>query len=72
MLSAWLGSLVSLLDPDMIVIGGGVSQIGEPLFSRLRERVPLRTINQFAAQTPIVPAALAGNVGILGAAAVVM
>ncbi len=72
MLSAWLGSLVSLLDPDIVVCGGGVSKIGEPLFQRLRERVPRRTINQFAAATPIVPAALAGDVGIIGAAAVMM
>lgn len=69
-LAAWLGSLVSLLDPDMIVIGGGVSRIGEPLFTRLRERMPRRTINQFASQTPIVPARLAEHVGILGAAAI--
>lgn len=72
MLSAWLGSMVSLLDPDMIVIGGGVSKIGEPLFARLRAGVPRRTINQFASQTPIVAAKLAGDVGILGAAAVML
>ncbi len=72
MLSAWLGSMVSLLDPDMIVIGGGVARIGDPLFLRLRERMPKRTINQFAAHTPIVPALLAEHVGILGAAAVMM
>jgi glucokinase len=71
MLGAWLGSMISLLDPDVIVIGGGVTQIGEPLFSRLRRIVPSRTINQFAPQTPIVPAELGANVGILGAAAVV-
>jgi glucokinase len=72
MLSAWLGSLISLLDPQIIVIGGGVARIGEPLFSRLRARVPSRTINRFADQTLIVPAALAGDVGVLGAAAVAL
>jgi len=72
MLGAWLGSVFSLLDPDIIVIGGGVSRIGEPLFSRLRKIAPARTINRFAAQTPIVPAMLAENVGIIGAAAVVL
>lgn len=72
MLGAWLGSMVSLLDPDIIVCGGGVSRIGEPLFARLRERVPRRTINQFAGSTPIVPAQLAADVGVIGAAAVMM
>lgn len=72
MLGAWLGGIVSLLDPDIIVIGGGVSQMGEPLFSRLRRIVPARSINQFACNTPIVPAQLGGNAGILGAAAAVL
>jgi glucokinase len=71
-LSAWLGNLISLLDPDIIVIGGGISRLGEPLFSRLREQAPQRTINPNAFQTSIVPAALAENAGILGAAAVVL
>jgi glucokinase len=70
MLGAWLGSVVSLLDPDIIVIGGGMANVGEPLFSRLRSIVPTRTINQFASATPIVPARLAADVGVLGAAAV--
>ena len=68
LLGAWLGGMISILDPDIIVIGGGLSQIGEPLFSRLRTITPTRTINQFADQTPIVPAQLASNVGVLGAA----
>jgi glucokinase len=72
MLGAWLGGMVNLLDPDIIVVGGGVSQIGEPLFSRLRQAMLAYTINQFAGETPIVPAALGANVGILGAAAGVL
>jgi glucokinase len=72
MLGAWMGSMISLLDPDIIVVGGGLSRIGEPLFSRLRRIAPSRTINQFAAGTPIVPAKLAENVGIIGAASVVL
>ncbi len=72
MLAAWLGSVVSLLDPDIIVAGGGMSRIGEPLFARLRAWVPRRTINQHARHTPIVPAALAQHAGVLGAAAVML
>jgi glucokinase len=72
MLGAWMGSMISLLDPDIIVVGGGLSRIGDPLFSRLRRIAPSRTINQFAAGTPIVPAKLAENVGIIGAASVVL
>jgi glucokinase len=67
-LGAWLGSVISLLDPDIVVIGGGIAGIGEPLFSRLRRIVPSRSINQFADQTPIVPAELGSNAGMVGAA----
>jgi len=71
-LGAWLGSIVSLLDPDIVVIGGGVSKIGEPLFERLRAIVPTRTVNPHARQLPIVPAHFGENAGIVGAAAVMM
>lgn len=72
MIGAWLGGIVSLLDPDIVIVGGGMSQIGEPLFSRLRRIVPLRTINRFAAETPIAPAELGISAGVLGAAAAVL
>jgi glucokinase len=71
-LGAWLGSVVSLLDPDIIVIGGGVAKIGEPLFERLRAIVPTRTVNPYAGELPIVPAQFGENAGIVGAAAVVI
>ena len=71
-LGAWLGGVVSLLDPDIIVIGGGVAGIGEPLFERLRAIVPGRTVNPYAEKLPIVPAKFGAEAGIVGAAAVMM
>jgi glucokinase len=71
-LAAWLGGIISLLDPGIIVLGGGLSNFGDPLYRRLRELVPRRTINQFASETPIVPAALSRDTGILGAAVTVL
>ena len=71
-LGIWLGSIVSLLDPDIIIIGGGVSQAGEPLFEAIRKELPRRTINPFAAETPVVKAKLEQDVGIFGAAALVL
>jgi glucokinase len=71
-LGAWLGSVVSLLDPDIIVIGGGVSRIGEPLFEKLRAIVPGRTVNPHAGELPIVPAHFGADAGVVGAAAVVL
>lgn len=71
-LGAWLGGVVSLLDPGIIVLGGGVMQIGEPLFSRLRAIVPARTVNPYAGHTPIVPAYFGADAGVVGAAAVML
>lgn len=67
-LSAWLGGMISLLDPAIVVIGGGVSQMGEPLFSRLHAAVPRWTINLYASEIPIVPAELGEQAGVIGAA----
>jgi glucokinase len=69
-LGVWLAGMITLFDPDAIVIGGGVSRIGKPLFDKIKETIPHHTINRFAAQTPILPAKLQKDVGICGAAAV--
>jgi glucokinase len=68
-LGVWLAAMGTLLDPDAIVIGGGVSLIGKPLFNKIRETIPGHTIiRRFAKDTPILPAKLQKNVGIFGAA----
>lgn len=71
-LGVWLASMITLLDPDAIVIGGGVSRIGKPLFAKIRKTIPEYTINQFAKDTPLLPAKLQKNVGIFGAASLFM
>jgi len=71
-LGVWLASMITLLDPDAIVIGGGVSRIGKPLFDKIRKTIPLYTINQLAKDTPLLPAKLQKNVGIFGAASLFM
>jgi glucokinase len=70
LLGFWLASMISLFDPEAIVIGGGVSHIGKPLFDKIRMTIPHHTVNQSAAQTPVLPAKLRTNVGVYGAAAV--
>jgi len=70
-LGVWLASMITLLDPEAIVIGGGVANIGKPLFDKIRATIPQYTINcQFARKTPVLPAKLRTNVGIFGAASV--
>jgi len=70
-LGAWLGGMMSLFDPEAIIIGGGVAQIGKPLFDKIRQTMPSYTINRrFIAELPILPAKLQKNVGVFGAASV--
>ncbi len=71
-LGVWLASMITLLDPDAIVIGGGVSQIGKPLFDKIRATIPHYTINRQAKNTPLLPAKLQKDVGIFGAASLFM
>jgi len=71
-LGIWIGGLISLLDPEIIVIGGGISKIGNLLFDKIKETVPKHTINIFAKETKIVQAMLLENVGIYGAASLVI
>jgi glucokinase len=70
-LGVWLGGMVSLFDPEAILIGGGVARIGQPLFEKIRETIPHYTINRrFVAKLPILPAKLQKNVGVYGAASI--
>jgi glucokinase len=70
-LGVWLGGMMSLFDPEAILIGGGVAQIGKPLFEKIRQTIPNYTINRrFVEKLPILPAKLQKNVGVYGAASV--
>ncbi|NWL89538.1 transcriptional regulator [Paenibacillus sp. 79R4] len=64
-------TLINTLDPEKLVIGGGVSQIGEPLFNAVRDYVSKYALNPSGRSTPIVPAALLQDAGLIGAAALI-
>jgi len=72
LLGIWLGGMISILDPEIIVIGGGVSMIGELLFKEIRKTAHKHTINIYAQKTPIVRAKLRKQVGVFGAASLFM
>ncbi|MCK5451514.1 MAG: ROK family protein [Candidatus Omnitrophica bacterium] len=72
LLGVWLGSMISILDPEIIVIGGGISLAGEVLFREIRRSIPSHTINLNALKTPVVQAKLKKDVGMFGAAAIVL
>ncbi|HHV55534.1 MAG TPA: ROK family protein [Firmicutes bacterium] len=63
-------NLINMFDPDVVVVGGGVSNLGEALFGPLGEYVARHTERRVKEPARIVRAALGENSGILGAAAV--
>lgn len=62
-------SLVNTLDPEILVIGGGVSQVGDPLFEAVQSYVNRYALDAVGRQTQVVPARLDQNEGVIGAAA---
>jgi len=64
-----IAAAVNLLNPDMVVIGGGVSQAGECLFAPVRAAVMRLAVPDSAEGLHIVAGALREQGALLGAAA---
>ncbi len=69
LLEPWLGNIVDLLDPDILVMGGGVSAMLEPFFREIKDRLPSWCVNPRAAEIPLVLAHYKADAGIAGGAA---
>lgn len=65
-LGAALASVVWIMNPDTIVIGGGVANAGDLIFSPIRREIRNRTLALFHDQLRVVPAALGNEAGIIG------
>jgi glucokinase len=72
----WLGvgiaNLVNMLNPDFVVIGGGVIAAGELLLAPAREVVAARALSPSREHVQIVPARFGAESGMLGAAALAL
>jgi glucokinase len=64
-----LGSCINLFDPELIVLGGGISQAGATLFSPLAAELDRIEWRPGGHRVPVVPATLGEWAGALGAAA---
>lgn len=69
MLGAALADVVWLLNPDAIILGGGVAQAGELIFEPIRRTIRERTSPVFYEGLEILPAALGSDAGIIGCGA---
>lgn len=68
-LAYWLGNIVDLLEPDVIIMGGGVSSMLAPLLDDIRRRFLGAVLNPWPDQIKVVLARYGGEAGIAGAAA---
>jgi len=64
-----LVNLIHILAPEIILIGGGVAQVGSPLLSAIRAVVSERAMGCFVDRLRIELAPLGNDVGVLGAVA---
>ena len=67
-----LCDIVWLLNPDRIVIGGGVARAGEYVFGPIRRVIEQRTMKIFHEGLTIVPAKLGNDAGMIGSAALAL
>jgi predicted NBD/HSP70 family sugar kinase len=69
LLAVYLGNTIDLLEPDVIVVGGGVAGVLRPFFDELRARIPSWCINSRCREIPLLSAHYGANSGIAGGAA---
>jgi glucokinase len=69
LLTQWLGNIVDLLEPDVIIIGGGAATMLVPFFAEITQRLPACSINPRCQEIPIVKAFYGADAGIAGGAA---
>jgi glucokinase len=68
-LGTGIANLLNGLNPDVVVVAGGVTQAGEALFEPLRNEVKKRAFKPAVQACRIVPGALPGTAGVVGAVA---
>jgi glucokinase len=68
-LAVWLGNIVDLLEPDVMILGGGVAEMLRPHFGEIQARMKNWCVNARQGEIALVPAHYGENSGIAGGAA---
>lgn len=68
-LAIWLGNTVDLLEPEVIILGGGAAEMLRPHFGEIQKRMKSWCINSRYLEIPLVPAFYGENAGVAGGAA---
>jgi glucokinase len=70
-LACGLTSIVNVFEPELVVLGGGVTRAGEQLLGPVRDWVRANAMEPAGRSADIVESALGDRVGVVGAAAIV-
>lgn len=67
-----IASIVNIINPEMVILSGGMTAAGDLLFKPVRKYARKYALEAAIRGVRIVPAKLGGNTGVLGAAATVL
>jgi glucokinase len=68
-LTVWLGNIVDLLEPDVMILGGGAASMLLPFFDEIRDQLPTWCVNSHCQDIPLISAHYGADAGIAGGAA---
>jgi glucokinase len=68
-LAIWLGNIIDLLEPEVIIVGGGIGGVIMSFRARMRKTLETWAINPGAHRIPILSARYGAQSALAGAAA---
>jgi glucokinase len=71
-LAVGISNFIHIFNPEVVVVGGGISRAGDILFAPLEKRVEHLVMPSFKGTYKIVQSPLVEEAGILGAASIVL
>jgi predicted NBD/HSP70 family sugar kinase len=66
------GAICNVVNPEMVIVGGDMSVVGDVLVDAVREGIALSTIPAIGSETRVVPGRLGDRAGVLGAIGLVL
>jgi predicted NBD/HSP70 family sugar kinase len=66
LLSTWLGNVIDLLEPDVVVIGGGVASTLRPFFVEMQAGLSRFCVNSRGCEISLLPASYGEDTRVAG------
>ena len=66
-LGAGIASISNIIDPEVVIIGGGVSEAGDTFIKQIEESVKQYSIKSIMQNLKVVKAKMGNDAGIVGA-----